>query len=139
MIEKNMNTTGLITNPQNQRKSKIPIGKATDSNVIYAAKCKKHQLLYVGMTGGSLNTRFSGHRSDIKNYPERCELPKHFKDHGCDFNSDLEVSVLEYVKGGAATRLHKEDMWIKRLGTSSPHGLNEKTSEYGAIHKALFE
>ena len=133
-----MNISKTITNPQNQRSSSIPAGSATDTNVIYAAKCKKHQLLYIGMTGGALNTRFSGHRSDIKFHANRCELPRHFRDYECDFNKDLEVSVLEYVKGGSATRLYKEDKWIKRLDTISPNGLNERTSEFGSIHGSLF-
>ena len=127
LIDQNINKTGFIQNPQNQRTARIPRGSATDSNVIYAAKCKRHQLLYIGMTGGALNTRFSGHRSDIVNYPERCELPKHFKEGGCNFTTDLEVSILEHVRGGAATRLLKEDKWIRRLDTMSPNSLNEKT------------
>ena len=138
MIDSNMNTFGSICNPKTGRSANIPIGSATDSNVIYAAKCKKHQVLYVGTTGGQLNTRFSGHRSDIKHYPSRCELPKHFRECGCDFSMDLEVSVLEHVKGGVATRLLKEDKWIRRLDTVSPNGLNERTSEFGSIHQHLF-
>ena len=138
MIDSNMNTCGLICNPKTGRSANIPIGSATDSNVIYAAKCKKHQVLYVGTTGGQLNTRFSGHRSDIKHYPSRCELPKHFRECGCDFSMDLEVSVLEHVTGGVATRLLREDKWIRRLDTVSPNGLNERTSEFGSIHQHLF-
>ena len=134
-----MNTSGIIVNPQNQRSFKIPKSSATDSNVIYAAKCKKHQLLYVGMTGGALSTRFTGHRSDISYHPERCELPRHFKENGCDFSNDLEVSVLEHVKGGVAARLYREDKWIKRLDTVSPSGLNERTSEFVAVHNSLFD
>ena len=51
-IEANINRSGTIHNNKNGRSANIPIGSATDSNVIYAAKCKKHQLMYVGMTGG---------------------------------------------------------------------------------------
>ena len=137
-IDANMNRSGTIHNQLSGRSANIPIGSATDSNVIYAAKCKRHQLLYVGMTGGQLNNRFSGHRSDVTHHPNRCELPRHFKDHGCDFDKDLEVSVLEYVKGGSATRLLQEDKWIQRLNTMSPNGLNERTSEFCSIHHHLF-
>ena len=137
-IDANINRSGTIYNNKNGRSANIPIGSATDSNVIYAAKCKKHQLMYVGMTGGQLNTRFSLHRSDIIHHPNRCELPRHFKDHGCDFDKDLEVSVLEHVKGGSATRLLQEDKWIQRLSTTGPNGLNERTSEFCSIHHHLF-
>lgn len=138
LIDSNMNRTGTIVNPQNQRSATIPVGTATDNNVIYAAQCTKHQLLYIGMTGGALSNRFTSHRSDITHYPDRCELPKHFHENGCNFATDLEVSILEHVKGGVATRLLKEDKWIRRLDTLSPNGLNERTSEFMAVHKSLF-
>ena len=138
LIDSNLNRSGTIINPQNQRSATIPTGSATDTNVIYAAQCTKHKLLYIGMTGGALSTRFTGHRSDIIYHPDRCELPKHFKENGCDFSTDLEVSILEHVKGGEATRLLKEDKWINRLGTLSPNGLNQKTSEFMTVHKSLF-
>ena len=140
MIDNNMNTSSIITNPQNQRSSTIPTGSPADTNIIYAAKCKKHQLIYIGMTGGVLSTRFTGHRSDIKHRPNRCEqLPQHFNQNGCNFNTDLEVSVLEYIKGGVAARLYKEDKWIKRLDTISPNGLNERSSEFASVHRSLFD
>lgn len=137
-IQSNMNTTDIIHNKQNRRQCQIVGGSPTDKNVIYAAECTNHNLIYVGMTSDQLNHRFNRHRSDIIHYPYRCELPKHFKIHGCDFNKDLKVSILEKVKGGKATLLRQEDKWIMRMDTVAPNGLNSAVSEFGTIHKALF-
>ena len=133
-----MNNTGTIEDKKTGRKFNIVGGKPSDSNVIYAAECLRHNLLYTGQTGGKLSTRFAGHRSDIEHYPERCKLPKHFKDNGCDFSKDLRVTILEHVKGDEGMRLQREAMWMSRLQTVTPHGLNSSTSEFSGVHKALF-
>ena len=133
-----MSTQSTITNTKSGRSSTIPGGRASDSNLIYAAECTRHSALYVGMTGGKLSGRFAGHKSDIKHYPDRCELPSHFRKEGCNFNTDLKIYILEHIRGGEAQRLHKEDKWIRRLDTKSPNGLNVHTSEFASIYGALF-
>ena len=57
------------TNTLSKRSAKIQGGFPTDQSVIYAATCKKCQLMYVGQTGDALNCRFNRHRSDILCYP----------------------------------------------------------------------
>ena len=103
------NTSETITNILLKRSAKIQGGSPTDRSVIYVATCKKCQLMYTGQTGDDLNCRFKRHRSDILCFPNRCELPKHFRYGDCSFETDLAVSVLEKVKGSEYLRKYKED------------------------------
>ena len=133
-----LNNSGTIENKQTGNKFKVQAGKPTDSNVIYAAECTKCKVIYVGQTGGKVSTRMSGHRSDVKHYPERCEFPKHFSDNGCNFETDLRVTILEHVKGGEGTRLQKDAVWMTRLQSITPNGLNARSSEFASVSKALY-
>ena len=64
------------------------------SGVIYGARCKKHEKIYVGHTGESFGTRISKHRYDIKKRPENNELATHFhKDHNLD--KGMESFILQ--------------------------------------------
>ena len=138
-IKNLMNTSKVIENKQNGHKCKLPNGKPTDKNVVYAVECLKHSLIYVGATTNPLNCRINRHRSDITNYPERCELPKHFHNNNCDFKTDIRISVLEHVTGTLSKLKRQEDKWVTRLGTLSPGGLNASKSEFGSIYNALFK
>ena len=62
--------------------------------MIYAARCKKHEKLYVGKTKETLTNRFSKHKYDILKRPSNNELALHFhNDH--DISSDLDFVILE--------------------------------------------
>ena len=137
-IERNMNNTGTIVNNKGNRQCKVQGGSANTVGVIYAGRCRKHDVISVGQTGGPLNARFNGHRSDVKLRPYRTELDTHFHSNGCDFNKDLEVTILEQVTGSTSLREFKEDKWITRLNTIHPHGLNKLVREYGNVYKTLF-
>ena len=133
-----MYKSNTVVNQISKRSCEISGGHPQDIGVVYSAECTKHHLLYVGQTGDSLSNRFNGHRSDIRCYPDRCDLPKHFHENGCSFINDLQVSVLEKVKGSAPLRKYKEDKWMTRLNTIHPYGMNQHVSEFGSIYKALF-
>ena len=78
-------------------------------------------MIYIGYTKGRLNERFSTHRSDILNYPERSELPKHYSENpSCNFERDLELHILEkdVIRSRAILEAY-EDKWIIRLNTLS--------------------
>ena len=138
-IDKQMNDSGFVSNQLADRKCRIAGGASNVRGCVYAAECKKHSLLYVGETGGPLNNRFNGHRSDMNLRPDRCELDAHFADNDCDMAKDMEVSVLETLPGTTETyRKYKEDRWITRLDTLRPRGLNASSHEVGFIYKSLF-
>ena len=140
LIDDQMNHSGVITNQLTKKECNIAGGSSTTRGCIYAAECTKHHLMYVGETGGPLNVRFYGHRSDTKLRPERCELNKHFASNNCDIGTDMRVSVLENVPDTTETyRMYKEDRWVTRLQCNQPTGLNISTHEFGQTYKALFK
>ena len=134
-----MNPLTTITNQISKRTCVIEGGKPTDKSVVYAAECMKHKLIYIRQTGDQLNNRFNSHRSDIRCYPDRCELSKHFNNNDCDFEKDLKISILEKVKGSEAKRQYKEYQWIIQLDTSYPNGLNVHLSDFGCLYQLLFK
>ena len=140
-LQKNMSTATSLTNTKSGITVPTICGHAKMSNVVYAARCKRCDIIYVGYTTNQLNNRFSGHRSDVSCHPDRSELPKHFKDSpSCDFDRDLEVHILQRnISGSRAIMEAHEDRWILRLNTMSPNGLNSKFSEQGVIFNKLFK
>ena len=50
----------------------------------------------------------------------------------------MEISILEHVTGTYGKLKRQEDKWINRLGSLSPSGMNLHTSDFGFIHKSLF-
>ena len=117
---KNICTSDTITNT----KKKITInltdgGNCQTKNLIYAARCKKHDAIYVGQTGEKLCDRFSKHRYDIKSRPDNSELAEHFhKNHEED---DMEVLLLQTgLSKSKLQREYYEDKWICRLQTLQP-------------------
>ena len=53
-------------------------GDCKTRGIVYAAKCKRHDLVYVGHTGDTPSSRFSKHRYDIKKDRETQSLPPTF-------------------------------------------------------------
>ena len=135
-IDTQMNDTG---NQMSDKKCRIAGGPSNVQGCVYAAECRKHSLLYVGETGGPLNKRFNGHRSDMNLRPERCELDAHFAENDCNMATDMQVSVLETLPGTTETyRKYKEDRWMTRLDSIRPKGLNASSHDFGFIYKSLF-
>ena len=112
---------------------------ATDKDIIYAAECTKHKLLCVGYSSQQANQRFNLHRTEIASNARTCELVRHFSDHGCDFDRDLRVSILDTVSGSTTNREFYEDKWITRLTTKSPHGINNRLSGFARLYYDLFD
>ena len=141
MLQKNMSTATSLHNTKSDITVPTVRGNAKMRNVVYAARCKRCDLIYVGYTSNQLNIRFSGHRSDVSCYPDRSELPKHFKDSpSCNFDRDLEVHILQcHLTGSKAIMEAHEDRWILRLNTMAPNGMNSKLNEQGVIYNKLFK
>ena len=129
----------FITNSNNGRTSYISGGSCQSKNVIYAAECVKHQKLYVGFTSTTLSHRFNKHRHDAGHDPTSTELAKHFyKSKNCNFQRDLKVHVLEKIEGGLDELEHYENLWMTRLGSREPFGLNSMTNELGRLYYSLY-
>ena len=76
---KNIKNTNEIKNPRKNITIDLKDGgNCNSSGVIYAARCKQHDLICVGHTGEKLRDRFSKHRYDIKYRPDNSELARHF-------------------------------------------------------------
>lgn len=126
----NISTASQITNiTKNITIDKKDGGDCLTKGVIYAALCKKHNLICVGQTGKRLCDRFSKHRYDIKNRPDNSELAEHFHKNHSD--GDMEVLILQSgLEKSKAQREYFEDKWICRLQTLQPTGINIHTNQY---------
>ena len=124
-----LSTAASITNEEKGIKVNIKhFGSCRSKEVIYAARCKKHNKIYVGHTGEQLNDRFSKHRYDIKKRRNNSELANHFHENHVD--ADMEVMILQTDVPSEAQREFLEDKWICRLQTLQPTGVNIETHQY---------
>ena len=99
-------------------------------NGIYAARCKKHDVIYIGHTGEKLSSQFSKHRYDLKSRPDNNELTKHLNSSDHDFEKDIDITILKSDIPTVNQREFFEDKFICKLGTLSPNGLNADTHQY---------
>ena len=101
------------------------------NNLIYCIKCNKCSKLYVGQTKNSIKERFKCHFFSIT-HPKSSDttVGRHFSktDHaGID---NVTILVLDFITApqntpsGQRTRDEKEKLWIHRLSTIAPLGLN---------------
>ena len=96
----------------------------TTSNIIYLISCRVCNIQYVGETKNTLKKRIYGHRSTIKTGKMDTPVGYHFNlpDHSISDMSVLGIESLGHRNN--AVRLSREKMWMKRLRTIQPHGLN---------------
>ena len=94
------------------------------AGVVYMVECHKCGIQYVGQTTRKFKTRMGEHINDIKNKKDRA-IANHFNSKGHNL-SDFRTMVIERViPNDTAWLLEREEMWIKRLETKHPHGLNK--------------
>jgi hypothetical protein len=113
------------------------------NNLIYCITCSTCGLQYVGQTSNHIGERFKMHFQNIKSAKEirsgkklpiknKREEPigRHFSSPDHNGIQDILIHVLEFIKApsksppGQLLRDQYERMWIHRLQTLSPHGLN---------------
>ena len=106
-------------------------------NILYIIECKKCQEQYIGETGRTLRARLNNHLSDIRNYVET-GIAEHFNQLDHDI-TDLQITPIvqipdegSAVKNGIARR-KQESFFIKKLGTMTPDGMNERLIDHGKI------
>ena len=121
-------------------------GSCKTSNIIYAAECGKHKKLYIGQSKNQVNSRFCGHRSDIKKLTSNTsdsdfggtELLEHFSSSPHS-PKDLRVRILDNnPKWRDVDRLTMEDYFICKLKTIEPDGLNVRHGTFAKFYYNQF-
>ena len=87
-------------------------------------ECQKCGVQYVGQTARTFGTRIREHVNDIKNGRDTANAT-HYNSKGHSV-SDFRAMVIEKViPNDGAWLLEREGMWIRRLETKRPNGLNK--------------
>ena len=96
------------------------------TNVIYGIRCMKcSKLVYVGETGGTLYQRMLLNLSRM-----RTKAPDPIANHFNEINhsaDDYKIVGIEKTNREMIFRRVKESMWIKKMKTLKPNGLNKCT------------
>ena len=125
-----LNRTGSLVSHSNGRKyqTKQNISCQSD-NIIYCLTCTACGVQYVGQTKNRIMDRFNGHLSDIR-HGKDTTLARHMATHGVTNNPPICISILEFINASpdsdTAQKLRNkwEKMWMARLNTYIPQGLN---------------
>ena len=103
------------------------------SRVIYLLDCQKCGSQYVGKSETPFNIRLNNHRKDVNNVQATLSVSKHFREANHSFNRDAKFTLIEQIKNQTLSQkdMRKtledhEDLWILKLGTLRPNGLNDK-------------
>ena len=120
---------------ENTTSGKIYITKrqvtCNSNNLIYCIKCKLCSKLYVGQTKNSIKERFKCHFYSIT-HPKSSDttVGRHFSTPDHDGIDNVSILVLDFITfpqntpSGQRSRDEKEKMWIHRLSSIAPLGLN---------------
>ena len=122
--------SGRITNLNNNTTyNTITRGTCQSNNLIYCLECKSCHIKYVGQTRNRIIDRFQGHIYDIK-HNNNTTVARHFLSHNDQSNPSLIIHILEYIRlpkdvpRSKSIRDNRELVWIHRLNTLIPNGLN---------------
>lgn len=91
------------------------------TNAVYCMECKTCGMKYVGETSNTINTRFRGHETAIRNQHDN-PVAHHFNQHQ---NPDYTIIVLDREEN-KNKRLRLEEAWMTLLNTIHPSGINVK-------------
>ena len=118
-----------LTIANNKTGRVVKLEDACDCNtkdIVYAARCKVCDLIYIGESQDPLRIRFSKHRYDAKSRPDNCDLAKHFFDKKHDFEKDLEITVLKQGsnrhKNGNSTKINTSaysELLVRTMGSTT--------------------
>ena len=101
------------------------------NNLIYCIQCTRCSKLYVGQTKNSIKERFKCHFFSIA-HPKSSDttVGRHFSKVDHAGINDVTITVLDFITApqntpsGQRIRDEKEKLWIHRLSTIAPLGLN---------------
>ena len=115
--------TWRLKNPSTGETVALPKGlPPSTENVVYCLKCRVCGKLYVGETGSSLTQRLSSHRYAISTGRNLSHLGLHFSNHGVD---QMNPRILAHNSNWSTeARRRQEQLWIQRLDSRHPKGLN---------------
>lgn len=105
----------------------LPRINLTTKNCVYVIQCAKCGKQYVGQTMRTIRKRLYQHRSQIRAGSvgnETRSVIEHFGRHGV---KSVRIQGLEHnYRWMTKQRLYKEHVWIGRLYTGAPNGLNDQ-------------
>ena len=117
-------------------------GSCRTSDIVYAARCKICDLIYVGETEKELRTRFCDHRYDSKSRPSNNDLPEHIHKFKHNFETDVEVVILKQGFKSLEERRYWEDKYMCLLETidqTGKTGLNKKVGNYAKTMYKMYK
>ena len=100
------------------------------TNLIYAIQCLKCGKIYVGQTKRRLTDRLMEHFRNIRQNNDTHLVGRHFNSHNNNGLNDISVCILDFIHAhpdsltGSEYRDIKEKLWIYRLRSKTPIGLN---------------
>ena len=133
---RHISSTTKFTSFQTKQEFKIFHNTTCKSNnIIYLMECRKCKTQYVGKCETAFNIRLNNHRTNAY-HPTKDSIPacKHFHGDGHDFNRDAKFTIIEQIRntnGKTQTQINKiilqrENFWIIKLKTLTPHGFNQE-------------
>ena len=146
------NSTGVKYFPRTNGQIKL---NCKSDNIIYLIYCKICNFQYIGETKNRLQTRFNGHKSNIKSGTSCQLVHKHFQEGGhgllnckvipiekIDVNSIVSQNLnsAQLEKSISKLRHEREKFWISILQTAYPFGLNSRVKGVGDFNpsQAIF-
>ena len=122
--------SGQIKNLHNNKTyNTLRNGTCQSNNPIYCLECNWWHIKYVGQTKNRITDRFQGHIFDIK-HTNNTTAARHFHSHKDQLDPRMTIHILEYIKlpkdmpRSNSLRDKRELVWIHRLNTLIPNGLN---------------
>ena len=94
-------------------------------NIIYIINCKRCNKQYVGETKTELRLRFNNHLSSIRRNIDQ-PVAIHFNEESHTIEDVEIIGIIKIMKQDDALRKKLESIWIKKLQTSAPIGLNTR-------------
>ena len=126
---KKISHSGKIKNLLNKNYNTMMNGTCQSNNLIYCIECNWCHTKYVGQTENRIIDRFQGHIFDIK-HNHNTTVARHFGGHKDHVDPNMTIHILEYIRlpkdlpRSNSLRDSRELVWIHRLNTLIPNGLN---------------
>ncbi len=125
-----LNLSGSITSKSNERTYRIMQNVTCQSNnLIYCLSCNICGVQYVGQTQNRIMDRFNAHLSTIRRKSDTT-MARHMASHDISQDPPITISILQLINANPTSlyaqelRDKWENIWMARLNTYVPHGLN---------------